>query len=80
MATQADFKVVLQEVLAAAKEAALESAQKPDDPFESGHVMAYYDVLTVAIEQAEVMDIPLEELGLGGFDPDELLKPRKKAA
>lgn len=35
------------------------------------------DVLTVAIEQAEIMDIPLKDLGLDGFDPDMLLKPPK---
>ncbi|MBW7899837.1 MAG: hypothetical protein H3C26_00020 [Rhodocyclaceae bacterium] len=69
---QADFKVVLQEIVHAARDGAAE-ANREGGSFSSGKVMAYYDVLTIAMEQAEVMNIPLDEIGLEGFDPDGLL-------
>ena len=42
--------------------------------------MAYYDVLTVAIEQAQLLGVDLNEIGLAGFDPDkEILNTRREA-
>ena len=64
--------VVLEEVLLAAHQAALK-AKESDDSFAAGKVTAYYDVLTVALEQAELMGIDPAEFGMAGFDPDSLL-------
>jgi hypothetical protein len=67
-----------EQVLQAAKEGALEAAAGKKGDYDSGMVMAYYDVLTVAIEQAEILDIPLKDIGLDGFDPDKLLVRAKQ--
>ena len=57
--------VVLEEVLLAAHQAALK-AKESDDSFAAGKVTAYYDVLTVALEQAELMGIDPAEFGMAG--------------
>lgn len=76
-----DYLVILEEVLLAAKEQALQAVKSKDDPFEEGRVFAYYDVLTVAIEHAQLLDVDLAELGLAGFDPNkELLGHKQQAA
>lgn len=67
--------VVLEEVLLAARRAA-EQAQESDGAFEHGLKSAYYDVLTVAMEQAKLFDLDPAEFGMSGFDPDALLKTR----
>jgi predicted HAD superfamily Cof-like phosphohydrolase len=73
--------VVLEEVLLAARQAALKAKEKAsDDSFAAGKVTAYYDVLTVALEQAELMGIDPAEFGMAGFDPDSLLGRNRQAA
>lgn len=39
-----------------------------------------YQALLEAKTQAEAFDVPLEEIGLGGFDIDSLINPQRKAA
>ncbi|MFO1429215.1 MAG: hypothetical protein U1F76_03610 [Candidatus Competibacteraceae bacterium] len=71
---------VLEEVLLAAREAALKAkTREKDDPFQSGLKAAYYDVLTVALEQAELVELDPAEFGMAGFDPDSLLGESRKA-
>ncbi len=70
--------VVLEEVLLAARQAA-EQAQQEAGEFARGRKLAYYDLLTVAMEQADLFDLDPAEFGMGGFDPDELLHLRKAA-
>lgn len=69
---------VLEEVLLAARRAT-EKAQTESGPFASGLQAAYYDVLTVALEQAELFDLDPAEIGMQDFDPDSLLGSRKAA-
>jgi hypothetical protein len=69
---------VLEEVLLAVRRAS-EKAQNESGPFANGLQAAYYDVLTVALEQADLFDLAPAEFGLGDFDPDSLLGPRKAA-
>jgi hypothetical protein len=69
---------VLEEILLAVRRAS-EKAQDESGPFASGLQAAYYDVLTVALEQAELFDLDPAEFGMKGFDPDALLKRRQAA-
>lgn len=73
---QIDYRVILEEVLAAARAAALQAAASTD-PLDRGRVMAYYDVLDVAKEQAELLGHSLADVGLPDFDPDSLLASAK---
>ena len=77
MAEQIDYQVVLQEVLAKARQAA-ENASVNDD-YNRGLRMAYYDILSFALDQGKVFAVTPEELGLEGFDPVDLLRERQAA-
>jgi len=55
-----------------AKEAKLD-ADKPNEGFEdynTGHLMAYYSVLSLLKNQASAFDVSQEEIGLADIDPD----------
>ncbi len=41
--------------------------------FQRGILLGYYEVLSTLISQAKAFDIPLEAIGLAGFEPDKLL-------
>lgn len=72
---------VLEEVLLAARQAAEKAREKEaQDRFQSGLKTAYYDVLTVALEQAELFELNPAEFGLADFEPDSLLGAPRKAA
>lgn len=75
-------QVVLEELLTAAIEGALQAREKAGkDPIENGLMMAYYDLFTVAKEQAGIMDLTFADKTIAAFDPDkELLNYRKRAA
>jgi len=79
MTDQADYKIILREVLSTARTAALLAHGKAD-AFSRGQVTAYYDLLDVAATQAQAMDVPLLDLGLDAFDPVSLLSPPRQAA
>ena len=71
-------QVVLEEVLRAAINAAREArARAVSDLFEEGLMMAYYDLITVAKEQAELMELEFIDRTIAEFDPDELLRALK---
>lgn len=67
MSQQLDYQIILQEVLKTAREAA-EKVSDTGAPFDLGLKAAYYDILDVAKTQAEIMEVPLEELGLEGVE------------
>ncbi len=72
---------VLEEVLLAARQAAIQAKEKEvGDRFQSGLKAAYYDILTVALEQAELLDLNPAEFGMEGFNPDSLLSAPSRAA
>jgi hypothetical protein len=75
-------QVVLEEVLTAAIDSALQARRKAaTDPFENGRLMAYYDVITVVQEQAELIGLKFADKNLTAFDPDkELLGAVKQPA
>ncbi len=75
-------QAVLEELLSSAIESALESRAKAQtDPFERGTLIAYYDMISFAKTQAEVMGIEFADKTIAAFDPDkELLGARKQIA
>jgi len=77
VAEQIDYQVVLQEVLAKARNAAL--GADANDEYHRGLRMAYYDILSFALDQGAAFDVSADDLGLPGFDPQELLRERATA-
>lgn len=71
--------ILLEEVLLAARRGG-EQAQVASGAHAAGRKAAYYDVLTVALEQAALLEIDPSEFGLGGYDPDQLLASRADGA
>ena len=71
--------VVLEEVALAARRAA-EQASEQDDAFAHGLLSAYVDVLTVIMEQVEVLGLDPAAIGLDGFEPYSLYRPKQVAA
>lgn len=69
MSEQIDYQILLQEVVKTAIEAARCAKHKGDQ----GALYAYYDIIDVVKTQAEVMDVPLSEVGLDGVDVDTFL-------
>jgi len=67
--------VVLEEVLLAARRSA-EQAQHERGQFALGLKTAYYDVLTVALEQADLLGLTRADLGLKDYDPEVLLRDK----
>ncbi len=47
-----------------------ETLDKKGDAFESGRLMAYYEIASLMQSQAPLFDIPLEEIGLANLNPD----------
>lgn len=66
-------KYYLQDLISFIKEEArnskLNKVKSPSD-YNKGHLMAYYEVISLMKEQAIVFDMDLEELGLNDIDPE----------
>ncbi len=69
MSTQIDYQILLKEAVRAAKFAAEEAIKQQDGKL----LFAYYDVLDAIKTQAEIMEVPLIEIGLDDIDLDEYL-------
>ncbi len=70
---------VLEEVLSAAIQAARTKVGSAE-AFDQGLVMAYYDVLSVAKEQAELLGVQFGDQTVREFDPESLLAGRREHA
>ncbi len=46
----------------------------------SDHALACYQLIEVAISEAEVWGVPLDDIGLDGFDAGALLQQKQKHA
>lgn len=79
MATALDYQVLLETVVMTAKNAIARVDGKADAQ-NRALLMAYVDVLDAVKTQAEIMEIPLSEIGLEGFDLDALLQAQVKSA
>lgn len=74
-------QVVLEEVLSHAIEAAREArARAKSDVAEMPVLNAYYDIITVALEQADLMGLQFVDKTIAAFDPNELILRKPKAA
>lgn len=79
------YESYLNEICEIFRERAIESKREEDQlrkkkgiesseyMYRSGHAQAYYEVLSTIRNQAIVMEIPLDILGLENFDPDKEL-------
>ena len=67
-------QVILEELVAMAFEQASAISGNDNDPFESGRLMAFYEILSVAKEQAQLMGITFDHKALNDLNPEELLK------
>jgi hypothetical protein len=74
MSKQIDYQVLLQEVVKTAREAAASAKEQNQEAL----LFGYYDILDVIKTQAEIMAVPLAEIGLNGFDPEELMPVKAK--
>jgi hypothetical protein len=71
-----DLGFFLREAALDAKAARDAAAGMESEPFQGGKTLAYYEVLSLLIAQADAFDLPLEDLRLDGLDPDrDLLSP-----
>lgn len=69
MATSDRYATILVAVLELAKEIGREQAH-------ADAAEACYRLLEEAAAQAQVWDVPLDDIGLAGFDPADLLRER----
>lgn len=59
-------------IQAAKDKGALVSVESDD--YHIGETMSWYRILSIVIDEAEVYDVPLSELGLANYNPDDLLQ------
>jgi hypothetical protein len=65
-----DLGHLLREKALEAKERQQQARRSEDEAFESGRAMAYYEVMSLLVSQAESFQLPIEDLHLEGLDPD----------
>lgn len=73
MSNRHDYGSVLNAMVEKAKESGMQHTG-------SEYALACYQMLEAAKTEAEVWGVPLEEIGLAGFDTNSLLSSKKKAA
>ncbi|TAN71607.1 MAG: hypothetical protein EPN17_00955 [Methylobacter sp.] len=78
MTSKADYQVLLETIVTAAKASAIEAGGKQDQESRA-YLFAYCDILDSVKTQAEVLGVPLSEIGLEGFDPYQLTAGKKAA-
>ncbi len=70
MSQPIDYQILLQETVLSA----LAAAQKAKVQNDVVTMFVYYDILDTIKTQAELMEVPLAEIGLADVDLDELIK------
>ena len=72
-----DLGVLLRDRAVEARDRALpvSSDSSPDNSFEVGYWHAYWEVLSLMVQQAHAFDLPLTAMGLVGWEPDRELFP-----
>jgi hypothetical protein len=65
-----DLGDLLREKALEAKERRQQARGTDDEGFESGRAMAYHEVMSLLVSQAESFQLPIEDLHLEGLDPD----------
>ncbi len=72
MNDQADYQFILEETLAVLRERA--EQMSPTTAYEEGRLMGYYEILSESLNQARILGLEPNDIGLRGFNPDILLK------
>lgn len=70
MSSQIDYQVLLETIVMTAKDAAESAKERRDEAM----LFAYYDILDAVKTQADIMEVPLEKIGLKDVDLNELVK------
>lgn len=65
-----DLDYLLREQALGAKQAAQAARGTSDESFQSGRLLAYYEVLSLLVNQARTFELPVEDLHLCGMEPD----------
>ena len=78
MASQIDYQVLLETIITTAKKAADKNRGKIDVESKA-KLFAYCDVLDAVMTQADILEVPLADIGLDGFDPYDLGEGKKAA-
>ena len=67
---------ILDTLIQAAKDEGALAAKESDD-YHIGETMGWYRILSIVIDESEAYEVPRHELGLDGYDPDDLLNQNK---
>jgi len=70
VSSQIDYQVLLETIVMTAKDAAESAKERRDEAM----LFAYYDILDAVKTQADIMEVPLEKIGLKDVDLNELVK------
>jgi hypothetical protein len=65
-----DLGHLLREEALKARQAFQAAKGTPDAAFQSGRLMAYYEVLSLVVSQAQSFNVPVADLHLNGLDLD----------
>lgn len=77
MGKKLDALVALEETASSLKESAEQISVTSS--FDEGRLMGYYEALSTLLSQCRAFGIEPGEIGMAGFNPEVLLKPRKAA-
>ncbi len=70
MSSQIDYQLLLKTIVMTAKNAAQSARERRDEAM----LFAYYDILDAVKTQADIMEVPLDKIGLQDFNLDDLVK------
>ncbi len=65
-----DLGFFVRELAQEAKSDSLEAKGSESESFQSGYLMAFHRVVSLMQRQADVFQLPLEEIHLDGIDPE----------
>jgi hypothetical protein len=68
-----DLGGLLREEALRARQAFRAAKGTGDEAYQSGRTMAYYEVLSLLVDQAKAFGLPIAELNLDGLDPESYL-------
>ena len=70
MSSQIDYQLLLETIVMTAKNASQSARERRDEAM----LFAYYDILDAVKTQADIMEVPLDKIGLQDFNLDDLVK------
>ena len=76
MAEQSEFRTLVEELVLKMRSEAMAPYNQGSDDYSMGKRLAYYDMLSFLIDQAEVLGIAVADLKLRDFEPLQLIAQR----